>query len=165
MLISTFNHKCLKLQYLMTVSKIMGYLTRCWSFGVFKHGQSCGVFAHPNTKTFIGLIVQLVHWFKIYLQTQLNILKFVQPDLQKKQYIYHVWEFKTTITFHSYSPLMGVHCIHVLHTDFTFQSFDLEQNSHLFAIVCEICVLIQNVATAVSGNILEIPLIAQVLLS
>ena len=41
-----------------------------------------------------------------------------------------------------YIPRMGVHCIHVLHTDFTFQSFDLEQNSHLFAIVCEICVLI-----------------------
>ena len=44
----------------------------------------------------------------------------------------------------------------VLHTDFTFQFFNLEQNSHLFALVCEGCELAEGVATAVSGNILEI---------
>ena len=45
----------------------------------------------------------------------------------------------------------------VLHADFSFRSFDLGQNSHLFALVRDSFELVEGVVTAASDNIFEIP--------
>ena len=73
-------------------------------------------------------------------------LKFVQPDLWKKTiYIPHMGvqnNYYHSLLFTAYGSSLYTCFLQVLHTDFTFQSFDLGQNSHLFAIVCESCELI-----------------------